>query len=303
MRDPYQVLGVGRQAGDGEIKAAYRKLAKELHPDLHPNDARMADRFKEVSAAYAVLGDPEQRARFDRGEIGPDGAERFAAGGRGGGARTGGFRWESGGAGGGRFSAEDLFGSFEDLFGQFSGQGARTRGADRSFRLNVDFVDAALGSTRRINLPNGRVVDVRIPAGIETGRTIRLKGQADPDGGPPGDVLIEVAVADHPHFRRDGRDIHLDLPVSLPEAVLGAKVSAPTIHGNVTVTVPAGANTGRTLRLRGKGVPAGDGKPDGDHYIHLRVVLPDPPDPELRSFLEKWAKKHDYDVRRKAGFV
>ena len=160
-----------------------------------------------------------------------------------------------------------------------------------------------LGATRRINLPNGKMVDVRIPPGIETGRTIRLKGQAEADGSIAGDVLIEVTVREHPHFQRKGRDIHLDLPVSLPEATLGAKVSAPTVHGNVTVSVPAGANTGRTLRLRGKGVPTGGSEPAGDQYIHLRVVLPDPPDPELKAFVEKWAKKHSYDVRRKAGFV
>jgi len=302
MRDPYEVLGVRREAPDAEVKAAYRRLAKELHPDRNPDNPRAAERFKEVSAAYGVVGDPAQRARFDRGEIGPDGRERgFADTG----FRPGGFRARTGNAEG--VSPEDIFGNFEDLFGQFGRRAGRdkrgARGADRTFKLTVDFLDAALGTTRRINLPTGRMVDVRIPAGIESGRTIRLKGQGDGEGTHAGDALIEVTVAEHPHFRREGRDVHLDLPISLPEALFGAKVAAPTVHGPVTVTVPAGANSGLTLRLRGKGIAADGEKAAGDQYIHLSVMLPDPPDPRLNELVEEWARQHPYDVRRKAGLA
>jgi DnaJ-class molecular chaperone len=307
MRDPYTVLGVARTASEEEVKRAYRKLAKQLHPDVNPNDKRVAERFKEVSAAYHILGDRDLRAKFDRGEIGPDGqprAPRFEYAGadpRG----PGGFSFNFGGG-----DADDILREFGDLFGR---GGARSRagarragprkGPDLSYQLAIDFLDAAAGATRRVTLPGGKALDVRIPAGIEDGQTIRLKGQGGdaPLGGEAGDALIEVKVNPHPHFRREGRDIHLKLPVSLPEAVLGAKVQAPTIHGPVTLTLPKGANSGQTLRLRGKGLPAAGGQPAGDQYVALEVVLPERPDAELESFIRKWAETRGYDVRRKAG--
>jgi DnaJ-class molecular chaperone len=243
------------------------------------------------------------RARFDRGEIGPDGqprAPRFEYAGadpRG----SSGFNFNFGG------DADDILREFGDLFGRGGRAGARRggprKGADLNYQLAVDFIDAVAGATRRVTLPGGKALDVRIPAGIEDGQTIRLKGQGGdaPSGGEAGDALIEVKVNPHPHFRREGRDIHLKLPISLPEAVLGAKVQAPTIHGPVTLTLPRGANSGQTLRLRGKGLPAVGGQPAGDQYVALEVVLPERPDGELESFIRKWAETRGYDVRRKAG--
>jgi len=305
MRDPYSVLGVARSASDDEIKRAYRKLAKQLHPDVNKDDKKIGERFKEVSAAYHILGDKELKGKFDRGEIDAEGQPRaprfeYAQGPGGGGP---------GGAGGFRFGgdSDDILREFGDLFGGRS-RGARGRagprkGPDLTYQLAVDFLDAAAGATRRVTLPGGKSLDVRIPAGIEDGQTIRLKGQGgeNPWGGEPGDALIEVKINPHPHFRREGRDIHLKLPIGLHEAVLGAKVEAPTVHGPVTLTLPKGSNAGRTLRLKGKGLAAAGGQPAGDQYVTLEVVLPDQPDAELEAFIRKWADTHAYDVRRRAG--
>ncbi len=299
MRDPYQTLGVSNGASDSEIKRTYRRLAKELHPDVNPGDNAVAERFKEVSAAYHLLGDKEMRGRYDRGEIGPDGQDRpqfrYEYAGGPGQSRSGGFS----GFGGG----EDIFRDFATFFGGARGprQNRPLRGVDRSYRITVDFLDAARGTKRRISLPNGKILDIRIPAGIEDGRSIRLKGQGEEgrSGAEFGDALIEVSVEAHPHFSRDGIDVHLELPVSLAEAVLGAKISVPTIDGNVTMTIPKGSNTGSRLRLKNRGID--DGERRGDQYVILKVVLPDSPDAELTAFLERWeAGKHD-DVRKKAG--
>jgi len=295
MRDPYEVLGVQRTAGDGDIKKAYHKLAKELHPDLNPDDNVVANRFKEVSAAYSLVGDPASRQRYDNGEIGADGQEKARyryeyAGGRNGQGGQGGP-----GFGGQGFNAEDIFGEFfSNIRG---GGGARARnprqqlGPDRSYKITVDFLDAAKGATRRITLPDGKMLDVRIPAGIGDGKQIRLRGQGDPGPAGPGDALVEVSVNSHPQFRREGTDIHLDLPLNLADAVLGAKIAVPTIDGHVTMTIPKGANSGQTLRLKGKGIkpPKADGA--GNQYVHLLVTLPDPPDGDLTALLEDWAAK------------
>ncbi len=298
MRDPYEVLGVSRTASNSEIKKAYHKLAKELHPDLNPDDSVVANRFKEVSAAYSLLGDAETRKRYDNGEIGADGQEKARyryeyAGGQGGpGAGFGGF---GGGFGGGAgFNAEDIFGEF---FSNMRGGGARTgnprqqRGPDRSYKITVDFLDAAKGSTRRITLPDGKMLDVRIPAGIEDGKQIRLRGQGDPGPAGAGDALVEVSINPHPQFRREGNDIHIDLPVDLADAVLGAKIQVPTIDGSVAMTVPKGANSGRSMRLKGKGIKPPKAKTAGNQYVHLQIALPDPADSELTALLEEWAKK------------
>lgn len=291
MKDPYDVLGVKKTAGADEIKQAYRRLAKEFHPDLNPNDPIVEQRFKEISQAYGILGDKEKRAQFDRGEINADGSQRSA--GRGGG--FGGF----GGFGGD--GAEDIF---ADLFGR---NRARTRtvrmkGKDVNYALRVSFLDAARGTTRRVGLYDGKSLDVRIPPGTEDGQTLRLRGQGMPGmgGGEAGDAYIEVQVDSHRFFERDGNDIFVDVPVSLAEAVLGGKITVPTIHGNVAVTVPTGSNSGTTLRLRGKGISPRNGV-TGDQFVKLMVVLPDKPDKELVDFVKEWSKDFDYDVRKRAG--
>jgi DnaJ-class molecular chaperone len=292
MRDPYEVLGVARTATADEIKKAYRQLAKKLHPDLHPGNAKAATQFKDVSAAYDLLSDTDKRARFDRGEIDASGAEV---------RRRPFYRSYAEGAGGakyGGFDPEDIFG---DFFGGSRRRGFKARGADVAYEMQVDFIDAALGAKRRLSLPDGRTLDVTIPPGSEDGQQLRLKGQGTGGlgGGPAGDAYIQIHVAPHPFFTRDGRDIHVELPVTLVEAVRGGKVQVPTIDGAVSVTVPKGSNTGTVLRLKGKGVLDRQAGTRGDQYVKLKVMLPDKPDAELERFIEGWNRS--YDVRGKMG--
>lgn len=305
VRDPYQVLGLARTAGAEEVKQAYRRLAKQYHPDLNPGRADIEQKFKEVSAAYNLLSDAERRARYDRGEIDANGNERAA----------GGFhRSHAGGRGGtGDFSGFDADDLFSDLFGSrrrgagFGGGssgGAKPRGSDISYSVTVSFVEAALGGKRRISLSNGKDLDITIPPGTTDQQKLRLKGQGLGGGlSAAGDAIVEVHVEAHPFFTRKDFDIHLEVPVSLPEAVLGATIKVPTLDGQVAVKVPNGSNTGSMLRLKGKGILDPKRRVHGDQYVKLKVVLPDPPDAELASFLEKWAKDRSYDVRRKAGFA
>lgn len=302
MRDPYTVLGVSKTASQDEVKKAYRKLAKELHPDRNPGNAKLGERFKEVSAAYAIVGDEENRKKFDRGEIDVNGNERAA--GPGPGAGFGGFR----GARGPRREMFEEFGIGEDIFADLFGGGFRrgggaggfrARGADRKYALGVSFIDAARGGKRRITLPDGKSLDVAIPAGINDGQQIRLKGQGDPGSAGAGDALIEVSVEPHPFFERRGNDIHLELPVSLREAVLGGRINAPTIDGMVTVNVPKSASSGTTLRLKGKGIKPRGADTAGDLYVKLKVLLPKKPDPALEKLVEDWDE--DSDIR--AGFT
>lgn len=289
MTDPYSILGVQKNASADEIRSAYRKLAKELHPDANPGDSKSEDRFKQVSAAFKLLSNAETRAKYDRGEIDAQGNERAAfhpGAGRGAGrAQSGGF--------------EDVSDIFSDLFTDFRPRSRARKGADLRFRLDLDFLDAAKGATKRVTLPAGRTLDVRTPPGVTDGQTVRLAGQGEPGsaGGPAGDALVELHVRPHKYFSRDGDDVRLDLPVSFAEAVAGAKVRAPTIDGPVEVRVPAGSTSGTLLRLRGKGFASRKGK-KGDQIIRLLVDVPDN-DPALKSFAESWQPPKGYDPRMK----
>ncbi len=312
-KDPYTVLGVKRDASDSEIQKAFRRLAKKSHPDLFPGDKKAEDRFKELNTANDIVGDPAKRARFDRGEIDASGTEiRTNPFARGGGFGGRGPRGAGGGAGGGPqgqaggFAFEDL----SDLFGgMFRGGGPGGSGGGPGggfaqppeparFTLEVDFTDAATGAKRRVTLPGGRSLDVAIPAGIDDGQTIRLKGQgAAGPGGAAGDALVEVKIKPNALYRRDGRDIHVELPISLGEAVVGGKAEVPTVHGPVAVTVPPGSNTGTRLRLKGKGIAATKRDPAGDQYVTLAVTLPKAHDPELEDFVKAWSARKPYNPR------
>lgn len=296
-RNPYDVLGVKKDATEADIQKAFRNMAKKLHPDLNPGDKKAEEKFKEISVANDILGDDKKRARFDRGEIDATGQEM-----RGNPFARGGPRPGQGAPQGG-FGFQDMGDIFESMFsnargakagrGPFGGSGSN-RGEDESFRLDIGFLEAVNGAKRRVSLPSGKSLDVSIPAGMTSGQTIRLKGQGAPgfNGGPAGDLLIEVKVAEHPTFKRQGRDIHADLPVALSQAVLGAKVDVPTISGSVTLTVPKGSNTGSTLRLRGKGVPASKTEAAGAQYVTIKIMLPSTPDADLETWARNWAAKH-----------
>lgn len=297
--DPYAVLGVAKSATHEEIRKAYKRIAKESHPDLNPGDPDAAARFKAAAAAHDLLKDPETRRRFDAGEIDASGQERperrfyreYAEG------PEATYHTDRGYQDFGAFS--DVFSDLFGRRGQGAGpQGVHARGHDRHYTLEIDFLEAARGATRRITMPGGDILDVKIPRGLSDGQTIRLrgKGAAGLGDGPAGDALVTVAVAGHPYFRRDGDDILVELPVSLDEAVLGAKVEVPTIDGKVALTVPKGASSGRVLRLRGRGVKRGERQ--GDQLVTLRIVLPPEVDPDLEEFLRRWREGHAYDPRK-----
>jgi DnaJ-class molecular chaperone len=293
---PYEVLGVKPDASADEIRKVYRKLAKQFHPDLNPGKPAAEARFKSISAAYDLLSDPEKRARYDRGEIDESGAERPRYS----------YRSHAEGPGGGKYRPEgemDL-GDLDDLFAAFGSarrgrgrEGLKLRGGDRHYTLMVDLVEAATGAKKRLSLAPEEWLDVTIPAGLEDGQVLRLRGKGGPGlgGGPAGDALIEVHVAPHPLFRRDGDDIEVELPVSLAEAVLGARVTVPTVTGPVTMTIPKGSDTGAKLRLRGKGIQK-KGRA-GDQYVNLKVVIGSSGDAELAKFVEEWSRHHHFDPR------
>jgi len=326
MRDPYEVLGVDRKANAGDIKSAFRRLAKKLHPDANKNDPKAATRFAEINAAYEILGDDDKRKAFDRGEIDAEGKPRFqgfegfgAGAGPGAGRGAGGFgpdaefetfsfgpegftRSTRRGGGGG-------FGGFEDILKEAFGRGARAQrsgeafepeefgvGADVAATVTVTLPDAAHGATQRLHLPNGKDVDVKIPAGITNGQQIRLRGQGMPGPGGAGDVLITVSIAPHPLFTLEGADVRLDLPITLYEATLGAKVRVPTLERPVEITIPPDTSSGRTFRLKGKGFPAKAGH--GDLLATVRIVLPEASDPELEALMKKWRTEKPYDPRK-----
>ncbi len=328
MRDPYDVLGVPRGASAANIKSAFRKLAKKLHPDANKNDPKAASRFAELNGAYEILGDEKKRKAFDAGEIDAEGKPRFAGfegahpgdfaqGGFGPGTHFETFSWGPGGFARGRSQGAGAgrgFGGIDDILKDaFGGMGGAARSRGRAFEgdegpvtgqdirasLPVSLADLTGQATKRVRLPTGKEVEVRIPAGIEDGQTIRLKGQgfSGPDG--TGDVLITVNVARHPLFERDGNDLRLDLPITLYEAVLGAKVRLPALDGAVELAIPPHPNGGRTFRLKGKGIPGKDAP--GDLYATVRIVLPHDPDPDLDELMQRWRDKKSYDPRGGMG--
>lgn len=316
-KDPYSVLGVSRTADEDTIRAAFRKLAKKYHPDRNQGDRQAEERFKEIASAFDILGDPENRLKFDRGEIDEQGRDkapfrqwRPGQGPGQGSAQGAGAQGHGAGMGGASF--DDLSDIFSDLFGggprragSGAGQGMGAgmggfggRGRDMRYRLEIEFLEAVNGATKRVTMPDGRTLDIVVPAGLEDGQTLRLKGQSDTAGALAGDVYVEVKVKPHPLFDRDGADMHAEIPITLKEAVLGGKITVETISGDVAVTVPKNSSSGAVLRLKGRGAPDGKGG-KGDQYVKLKIVLPEGGDGELEEFVRRW-KGADVSVRNKA---
>ena len=297
MKDPYEILGIARTASLEDIRKAYRRLAKKLHPDLNPGNKRSEEHFKEVAGAYDLLSDPDKRQRFDNGEIDASGSERprqqyykdYAA------EAAAGHPYENRSGFADFAEADDIF---AELLRRQARESRRARGADLHYRLSIEFLEAVNGTTKRLTLPEGGSLDVTIPHGIQEGKVLRLRGKGAPSigEGEAGDALVEVSINPHRFFARHGDDIHVDLPVTLAEAVLGARIEAPTPTGSVILTVPKGSNTGTVLRLKGKGVPRRGGR--GDELVKLKVMLPSEPNPELETFLSNWAPGTSYDPRR-----
>jgi DnaJ-class molecular chaperone len=300
--DPYKVLGVPRDAPDEEIRRVYRKLAKQLHPDLNPsNPVASEERFKKVSSAYDIVGDPVKRKQYDRGEIDANGEPRRGYQR----AQAGGAGPFGGRAGGARHGEEFGFGDiFSDLFGGARaggwGEADATRGRDVRYTLEIDFLEAATGAKKRVTMPDGGVLDLTVPQGVSDGQVLRLKGKGSSGvrGSEAGDALVEIKVRPHPQFSRAGDDIALELPITIDEAVLGAKVEVPTVSGRVQLTVPKGTSSGRVFRLKGKGVHNSTTGSTGDQLVTVRIVLPQTIDDELAYFMSEWRQSHRYDPRK-----
>lgn len=309
--DPYDVLGLTRAATAAEIKKAYRKLARDSHPDLHLDDAEAEARFKAISAAHDLLKDPATRARFDAGAIDAAGTERpprqyyrdFADAPDNPYQRASGFRSPFGGQG----DPADIFAEILRRGGtrpgfsgpEFSDRDFTAKGQDLRYALEVPFLDATRGAEMRLTLGDSNDISVRIPPGAQDGQTLRLRGKGDTGhgGGPPGDALITLTVGLHPVFRREGDDILLILPITIDEAILGGKVTAPTITGPVTLTIPPGVSSGRIMRLRGRGVTRAGQETGGDQLTELKIVSPPVIDDALRDFIAEWRKAHAQDPR------
>jgi len=314
MRDPYEVLGVPRGASAAAIKSAYRKLAKKHHPDSNKNDPKAAAHFSEINTANEILGDEEKRKQYDRGEIDAEGKPRFQGfpgGGAGGRAGPGGFESYTfrSGTGGGFAGA----GGFEDILNSMFGgaqRGARQGGGsfdfdtggigldlDLTVAMTVSLEEAVKGAEKRVRLPSGKELNVKVPAGISSGQQIRVKGQGETaPGHRPGDLLITINIAPHPFFKVDGSDLRVDLPITLYEAVLGAKVRVPTLGSAVELSIPKNTSSGRTFRLKGKGLPKGTGE-TGDLFVITRIILPDGNDSALEALMQKWRDAHPYNPR------
>ena len=327
MRDPYEVLGVQKNATPAAVKSAFRRLAKKLHPDANKSDKTAATKFAELNAAYEIVGDEAKRKAFDRGEIDAEGKPRFQgfAGGQGPWGASGragqdgsfehftwgtdGFQRSGRGRGGGfRGGAGGIDDILKEMFGGAASGGRRTQFEQDDFAgaaasrdvtgtVTITLPEVLTGTSRRVHLPTGREIEAKIPAGLADGQTIRLKGQGMPGpGGAVGDALITVTIAEHPLFKRDGANLRLELPVTLYEAVLGGKVRVPTLDGAVELGIPPGSSSGRTLRVKGKGLPAKDGA--GDLYATIRIVLPEGGDAELDELMKRWRDAKPYDPRR-----
>lgn len=318
MRDPYQVLGVAKTASEADIKKAFRKLAKASHPDSNKDDPNAQERFAEINAAYEIVGDKDKRGKFDRGEIDAEGKPKFQGGFEdfqgfssrgprpGPGAQS--FRWTSQGGAGQAGSDDDILSEILSGFSNRAGFGARrggprpqaprTAGEDVQATVAVTLEQLMRGEKVQVELPTGRTLEVSIPAGTRSGKQIRLRGQgwASPDGGPTGDAMVTVEFVPHPLFKVEGDNLRIELPVSLDEAVLGAKVRVPTLGGPVTMTVPAGSNGGRLMRLKGKGLPTALGG-HGDLLVALKLMLPDPVDPEFEALMRRWREAGHASVR------
>jgi DnaJ-class molecular chaperone len=289
--DPYKILGVPRGAGEDEIRRAYRKLAKEHHPDLNPDKTAQAEEaLKIINGAFAIIGDADKKRQFDAGLIDADGEQRRAYN------RAGAGAGRPGGPGGEDFGFSDIF---TDLFGRGRPGPQPVRGQDVRYSLEVDFLEAAVGSRKRVTLPEGGVLDLVVPEGVSDGQTLRLKGKGlgGQRGGENGDALVEIKVRTHPEFRRDGDDILYNLPITIDEAVLGARIEVATINGRVQLTLPKSTSSGRAFRIKGKGVNNANTGVQGDQIVTVQIVLPDRPDESLAYFLSEWRKKSAYRVR------
>lgn len=288
--DPYQILGVSRSASGDEIRKAYRGLAKKFHPDKNPGDEVIAEKFKKITAAYNLLTNPELKARYDRGELDGQGNQKAPFG--------GGGPFPGGGVGG--MGGADIQDIFEQLFGggPFGG-GARQqrsmarKGADMRYKMTIGFMDAVLGATRTIQMADGQALKVRIPEGVESGKTLRLrgKGEAGFGGGPAGDALVDITVAGHPVYKRDGHTLRMDLPLTLDEAIKGATIRVETPHGKVGLKIPPQTSSGKRFRLKGKGIKG------GDLFITAMIMLPESDDAALQGFAEEWSGDYPGDFR------
>jgi DnaJ-class molecular chaperone len=295
--DPYDILGVPRSATDDQIRKAYLKLVKELHPDVNPSKVA-EERFKKVTAAHDIIGDPERRRQYDTGEIDASGEPRRPT-----------WRPQGAGAGAGaRGRGGPIFEDFGDMFSDIfstAGRGGQRggfamRGRDVRYTLDVDFLEAVQGAKKRVTLPDNGVLDLTVPEGVTDGQVLRLRGRGEPGvaGGEAGDALIEIRVRPHREFRREGDDLLIEVPITIDEAVLGGKVEVPTVGGRVQLTIPKGTSSGQVLRLKGKGVRNATTGATGDELVTVKIVLPETIDDSLSYFLSEWRQKHRYDPRK-----
>jgi len=300
--DPYSVLGVAKSASDDDIRRAFRKMAKECHPDLNPCNAAAAERFKKLTAANDILSDPQKRQSYDRGEIDAAGEPRrgYHAAHAGRTARTAGGRFDD-------FGFADVF---SDIFNDartaargsgFAGAGFPRRGQDVRYTLDIDFVEAARGAKKRVTMPEGGVLDLSVPEGVADGQVLRLRGKGGlgAGGGEPGDALVEIRIKPHDTWERIGLDVRAIVPITIDEAVLGGKVEVATVGGRVALTLPKGTSSGRTFRLKGKGIANPTTGVVGDHLVEIRIVLPDQIDETLAYFMTEWRHKNRYDPGRR----